>query len=98
VFVARTDLSTPEARARQRVKSLTDLLWHIGVFVVVNGFLWIQDIVAGGGVEYAYWTTIPWGFGLLMHVLAFFYSRRGLEERKYQEYLQEERAKETQLT
>lgn len=98
VFVARTDLSTPEARARKRVKDLTDLLWHVGVFVVVNAFLWIQDIVAGGGVEYAYWATIPWSVGLLFHVLTFLVSRRGLEERKYQEYLQEERAKETQLT
>lgn len=94
----RTDLSTPEDRARARVKDLTDLLWHAGVFVVVNGFLWLQDLVAGGGVEYAYWATIPWGFGLLLHLGAFLLRRRGLEERKYREYLAEEKERETLLT
>ena len=57
--MARSDMSTPEARARKRMKDFSSLLWHAGTFVVVNAFLWIQDIVAGGGLEYAYWTTIP---------------------------------------
>ena len=68
-LVARKDLITPEARARRRVKALSDLLWHSGIFVVVNAFLWVQDAVAGGGIEYAYWTTIPWAFGLLLFTL-----------------------------
>ena len=89
--MAASTPSTPETMARKRVKDLTDLLWHIGVFVVVNAFLWIQDIAAGGGLDYAYWTTIAWGFGLLLHILAFMFGRRRFEERKYQEYLAEER-------
>lgn len=47
------------------------LITHIIVFVLVNGFLWAQDIVAGGGLEYAYWATIPWGIGLAAHVVAY---------------------------
>ena len=94
--MARQDLSTPEGRARHRVKSLSDLLWHSGFFVVVNAFLWIQDIVAGGGVEYAYWTTIPWGVGLLIHAVVFFYERSRFESRKYEQYLVQERERELQ--
>ncbi len=94
--MARRDLSTPEARARRRVKSLSDLVWHSGIFVVVNAFLWVQDVLAGGGIEYAYWTTIPWAFGLLLHYIAFFYERSRMESRLYEQYLAEERERELQ--
>jgi hypothetical protein len=94
--VARKDLSSPEARALRRVKALSDLVWHSGIFVVVNAFLWIQDAVAGGGIEYAYWTTIPWAFGLLLHYLAFFSERSRLESRRYERYLAEEKERELQ--
>jgi len=52
------------------------LMWHIGIFVVVNAFLWIQDIAAGGGLEYAYWVTIPWGIGLISHVSVYMVTSR----------------------
>jgi hypothetical protein len=94
--MARHELTTAEGRALQRVRDLTDLLWHIGIFVAVNGFLWIQDAVAGGGIDYAYWTTIPWGFGLLIHIVAFFVRRRQMATRKYQQYLDEEQRRELQ--
>ena len=38
---------------------------------IVNAFLWLQDLATGGGLEYAYWTTIPWGIGLLAHAIAY---------------------------
>ena len=44
---------------------------HGTAFAIVNAFLWLQDIVAGGGLEYAYWPTIPWGIGLIAHALAY---------------------------
>lgn len=95
--MARSDLSTPEARARKRAKDLSALLWHAGVFVLVNAFLWIQDIAAGGGLEYAYWTTIPWALGLGFHALAYFLGERRLEERTYERFLAEEKEREHQL-
>jgi hypothetical protein len=52
---------------------LSNLIWHAGIFVAVNTFIWLQDIALGGGLDYAYWVTIPWGLGLLAH--AFAYSR-----------------------
>ena len=52
------------------------LITHIVVFALVNGFLWFQDIAAGGGLEYAYWVTIPWGAGLIAHIVAYISSGR----------------------
>ncbi len=88
------DELTPQQRARKRVEDLSSLLWHLGAYVVVNAFLWIQDIVAGGGLEYAYWVTIPWGVGLAFHALAYFLGERGLEQRKYEQFLAEEMERE----
>ena len=52
------------------------LVTHIVVFVLVNGILWAQDILAGGGLDYAYMATIPWGLGLIAHITAYVVSVR----------------------
>ena len=88
--MAQNDESTPEARARKRAKEYTGLMWHIGTFVIVNAFLWFIDIAGGGGVQWAYWVTIPWGIGLSFHVLAYFLDDTGIEQRKYRKFLAEE--------
>jgi hypothetical protein len=56
-----------------------ELIAHATAFIIVNAFLWLQDIAAGGGLEYAYWTTIPWGIGLLAHAYAY---SKGREEHR----------------
>ena len=53
-----------------------DVLTHAVVFLVVNAFLWAQDIAMGGGLGYAYWVTIPWGIGLAAHALAVYRDER----------------------
>lgn len=91
----RSDPSTPEERARRRAKDFTDLMWHAAVFVVVNGFLWLQDIlISGGGLNYAYWVTIFWGIGLVFHAV-YVFGERTMGERKYRQYLEEERRQES---
>ena len=47
------------------------LIWHAGIFLLVNAFLWVQDIANGDGLNYAHWTTIPWAIGLGVHALVF---------------------------
>ncbi len=64
----------PRATVAPVVAARSDLYTHAGIFLLVNAFIWIQDIAIGGGVEYAFWVTIPWGIGLLAHALAHFYS------------------------
>jgi hypothetical protein len=56
---------------------LRDLALHAVAFTIVNAFLWIQDIAIGGGLEYAYWVTIPWGIGLAIHALVYFVNPHG---------------------
>jgi hypothetical protein len=58
-------------RERAGFGGLGNLLVHAGVFLVVNGFIWAQDLAIGGGVEYAYWVTIPWAVGLLVHAAVY---------------------------
>jgi hypothetical protein len=60
----RGDVSSqsPEQRARRRAKYLSGLLWHAGVFLIVNGFFWVLDLGVGeGGFNWALWITGFWG-------------------------------------
>lgn len=54
---------------------LSELIWHAGVFVLVNAFIWVQDIAISEGVDYAYWVTIPWAVGLLVHASVYLSNR-----------------------
>lgn len=60
----------------------TGLLWHTGIFLVVNAFIWVQDIAIGDGVNYAYWVTIPWGIGLTVHAFMYFRDRGTADENR----------------
>lgn len=53
-----------------RHTSRTDLYVHGTVFLLVNAFLWVQDILIGDGLDYALWVTVPWGIGLAAHAVA----------------------------
>ncbi len=45
----------------------SDVLAHAAIFMVVNGFLWAQDLALGDGLNYVLWVTVPWGVGLVAH-------------------------------
>jgi hypothetical protein len=68
-------------RNRPRVEStpLSDLILHAGVFTAVNAFVWIQDFAIGGGLDYAYWLTIPWAIGLAIHAGLYFFGPKTAE-------------------
>ena len=85
---------TPEERARKRVEDFEGLMWHIAAYVIINAFLWFLDLNRGDGLNWAYWTTIPWGIGLLFHIAAYFIEMSGVRERRYARILAEERARE----
>ena len=88
------DLRHPRARRPQ--SEFAGLMWHLAIFVVVNAFLWTQDIVAGGGLEYAYWVTIPWGVGIIVHAITYMTSGRRAEEPAAAPLPSEEPSKELQ--
>jgi hypothetical protein len=92
VTVGPTTTHTPEQWARGRAKYLSGLLWHTGAFVIINVFFWILDLtLAGGGLDWAFWITLVWGFALAFHALAYYVDGRGVEERRYERYLAEAR-------
>jgi len=78
VLLAGALLMVIAGRSRTRVAPTPrgDLLWHVGVFVLVNAFVWAQDFALGSGLDYAYLVTIPWLFGLAVHGFSLL-SKRG---------------------
>lgn len=90
-------LATPEERAAKRADDLIGVWWHTAAFLVVNIFLWALDYVTGNGIQWAYWVTIAWGVGLAFHVIAYLIDDSGIQRRKYEQFLAEERAKDTSV-
>ena len=71
-----------EELADRQAEYLTGLVWHVGTFVIINGFLWALDIVVGAeGVQWAFWVTLCWGVGLAFHALAYLVAGRNLHQR-----------------
>jgi hypothetical protein len=66
VLHTRSLPATPVASPRS---GWGDVATHATIFLVVNAFLWMQDIALGDGLNYAYWVTIPWGIGLAAHAV-----------------------------
>ncbi|GAB93688.1 2TM domain-containing protein [Gordonia rhizosphera] len=80
--------ASPVDLARRRARYLTGLLWHIGVFLIINAAFWALDLAIGApGAQWAVWITAVWGFALAFHVLAYLIDGRQLEERKTRKYL-----------
>lgn len=89
--MADTPTVSDEQLAQRRAKYLTGLVWHVGAFVIINAFFWTLDLWTGaGGVQWAFWITLFWGFALLFHALAWFVDGRQLERRRTQHYLERE--------
>lgn len=83
---------TANQQARRRANYLTGLMWHIGAFAVLNAFFWLLDLMIGtSGLQWAYWITLFWGLALAFHIVAYLIDGRGVQDRKTQQYLAEER-------
>lgn len=76
IVLALESRTRPGAAADDRPRGWSDVAAHGAVFLAVNTFLWVQDFAIGGGLDYAYWVTIPWGLGLAAHALAVFFAQR----------------------
>lgn len=47
------------------------LRFHIGTYLIVNGFLALIWALAGGGYPWFLWAVLGWGILLAMHILAY---------------------------
>ncbi len=88
--MATEEHTTPEERAAQRVKDFTDVAWHAATYIIINVFLWL--IVP----QAAFWVSVGWGIGLAFHVAYYFIGDDGPQNRRYQAFLAQERAREEQ--
>ena len=95
VMTNESDESELRERARKRVEDVVGFWVHALIFAVVNVGIWIIDAAQGDGIEWAYWTTIPWGIGLAIHAVVLIAELRifgdSWRERKIREYMDRER-------
>lgn len=64
-------------KAEKRVKQRMELLSHIGVYLVVNGFLVVVWALSGAGYPWFLWVMAGWGVGLLTHLVSYFTGTKG---------------------
>ena len=77
-------------RAKARVEELKAFWTHFAVFIIVNGFLTMLDLVTGGG-WWIIWVWFGWGVGLAIHAFVVFgasgFLGRDWEEQKIRELM-----------
>jgi hypothetical protein len=78
--------------ARAYVRKVREFYTHLAVFVIINLFLFLLDLITGSGWWF-FWPLMGWGLGLAIHAYTVFVEQRFLgrawEERKIQELLGE---------
>lgn len=73
--------------AAKSLKAARDFMYHLMVFVFVNGLLVILDVRAGSGdqailgLDWAYLVILFWGFGLMAHAVYAFFGDHRLQAR-----------------
>jgi hypothetical protein len=73
--------------AKQHLKAIRDFMYHLMVFLFVNGLLVILDVRAGVGdqavlgMDWAYWVILFWGVGLVGHAIYAFFGEHRVEAR-----------------
>lgn len=79
-------------KAKERVAALRGFYVHLTVYIIVNGGLFLIDLVTSPGSFWFFWPLMGWGIGLAFHALTVFgLGRRfdaGWEERKINEFME----------
>jgi len=84
-----TDRPDALESAERRARSLADLLWHAGTFVIITAFFWLVDVWPDGNISWAIFITVAWGLALAFHALAYWVAGRGLEDRTARRFVDE---------
>jgi hypothetical protein len=77
--------------ARKHLKIIRDFMYHLMVFIFVNGLLVILDVRAGAGdqavlgLDWAYWVILFWGVGLVGHAIYAFFGEHKIDARRENE-------------
>jgi hypothetical protein len=78
--------------ARKHVREIKGFYTHLAVFVIINAFLFVMDLLTGPGWWFQ-WVVWSWGIGLAIHAYITFVGHRlfgpAWEEHKIAELLGE---------
>jgi hypothetical protein len=81
-------------RARARVRAIRDFVTHLGVYLVVNLFLFGVNLVSDANSLWFYWLLMGWGVAVAIHAVVVFGALGNLgaswEERKIREYMEKD--------
>jgi len=83
-------------RAKERVADVKDFYIHLVIYIVINIFLFIVNMVATPEILWFYFPLVFWGiFGILFHFLEVFVFENKIfgkkwEEKKIKQYLDDE--------
>lgn len=92
--MAVSEMPTAEERARKRAEEWASVWWHVAAYVVINPFLWMLDWLPDERFQWVFWVTVPWGVALALHIAAYQIEIRGVKDRKYEQFLAQERERE----
>ena len=82
------DMNEYEA-ARRYVRARRGLREHAATYLIVNGLLFLLDLVTGSGWWF-YWPLFGWGIGLALHATSVFggWADGSAEEREIRRYME----------
>jgi protein-S-isoprenylcysteine O-methyltransferase Ste14 len=81
--------------AKKRVEDLKGFYVHFSIYVIVNIMLLVINLITSPDSLWFYWTTIPWGIGLIIHALVVFVFEgrvmgKKWEDKKIRQYMDED--------
>ena len=81
-------------QALKQARELRGFYTHLAVYILVNAFLVVIDMLTSPGEFWFYWPMLGWGIGLAAHALSVFLGTRALgadwEERKAREIMEKQ--------
>ncbi len=82
-------------RARKRIKKLKGFYIHLGVYVLVNLFLFLINIITSPSRLWFYGPLLGWGIAIIVHAFYVFgfdhLFDAGWEEKKIREIMEKEK-------
>ena len=79
------------AEAKKQVREIKGFYHHLAVYVLVNAFLLLVNVVTSPAVLWFYWPLLGWGLGIVAHAASVFagftFLGREWEERKIKDLM-----------
>ncbi len=79
-------------KAKERVEAKIGFYYHLGTYIIVNGFFIIINLTTAHWDYWFKWPLIGWGIGLLFHAISVFVFTKesSIKERMIQKEMQKD--------